>query len=105
MGQESIYLRRDLLKLKETDLIPQEGPQDRFSSCSADIAIYGGQAGGGKTWALLMEPLHHVSTVPGYGAVIFRRTYKQVTMEGGMWDESMNIYPFQDPPGDPKRGD
>lgn len=32
-------------------------PQTQFIGSSTDIAIYGGSAGGGKTWALLMEPL------------------------------------------------
>lgn len=72
-------------------LRPQPGPQERFLSTTADIAIYGGGAGGGKTWALLLEPLRHVMN-PGFGAVFFRRTMKQVKNEGGLWDESMSLY-------------
>lgn len=30
-------------------LKPQKGPQEMFLSTSADICIYGGAAGGGKT--------------------------------------------------------
>ncbi len=56
------------------------------------MAIYGGAAGGGKSWALLAEPLRHVR-VPGFGAVIFRRTCPQITNEGGRWDEAMGLYP------------
>ncbi len=52
----------------------------------------GGAAGGGKTWSLLVEPLRHINN-PHFGAVIFRRTFKQVTMEGGLWDESGKLYP------------
>ena len=74
------------------NLSPQPGPQTAFLSSSADIAIYGGAAGGGKTWALLMEPLRHL-TNPGFGAVIFRRTTVQVRNEGGLWDESERLYP------------
>jgi predicted phage terminase large subunit-like protein len=58
----------------------------------AQIAIYGGQAGGGKTWALLAEALRHYQ-VSRFGAVIFRRTSPQITNEGGLWDESMELYP------------
>src|SRR3972149_7420612 len=72
-------------------LKPQPGPQTMFLSSQADIAIYGGAAGGGKTWALLMEPLRHINN-PHFGATIFRRTYPQITQEGGMWDESGQIY-------------
>lgn len=52
----------------------------------------GGAAGGGKTWALLVEPLRHLGN-PQFGAVIFRRTYPQITNQGGLWDESHAIYP------------
>jgi hypothetical protein len=72
---------------------PQEGPQTTFLASSADIAIYGGAAGGGKTWALLMEPVRHIG-VSGFGAVFFRRTTTQVRNEGGLWDESANVYPL-----------
>lgn len=72
---------------------PQEGPQESFLASSADIAIYGGSAGGGKTWALLLEPLRHVSN-PKFGATIFRRNTVQIRNEGGLWDESEKLYPL-----------
>ena len=72
---------------------PQEGPQSAFLASPADIAIYGGAAGGGKTWALLMEPMRHVLRNGEFGAVFFRRTTVQVRNEGGLWDESERVYP------------
>ncbi len=72
---------------------PQAGPQTAFLASPADIAIYGGSAGGGKTWALLMEPLRHVANRE-FGAVFFRRTTVQVRNEGGLWDESEKLYPL-----------
>lgn len=71
---------------------PQEGPQEAFLSSPADIAIMGGAAGGGKTYGMLLEPLRHAH-VPTFGTVIFRRTYGEITREGGMWDESGSLYP------------
>jgi predicted phage terminase large subunit-like protein len=71
---------------------PQEGKQTDFLTSNADIVIYGGAAGGGKTYALLLEAARHIAT-PGFGAVIFRRTLKQVTKEGGLWDTARMIYP------------
>ena len=74
-------------------LRPQKGPQEKFLSTTADIAIYGGAAGGGKTYALLLEPLRHMN-VDGYSATIFRRNATQITIDGGLLDESMSIYGF-----------
>jgi predicted phage terminase large subunit-like protein len=72
---------------------PQDGPQTVFLSTPADIAVYGGAAGGGKTWAILAEPLRHYDN-PKFSAVIFRRTYPMIESEGGLWEESGNIYPL-----------
>lgn len=74
-------------------LRPQSGPQEQFLASKADIVIYGGSAGGGKTFGTLLEGLRHVN-VPGFGAVIFRRESTQITNEGGLWDEAMKIYPY-----------
>jgi predicted phage terminase large subunit-like protein len=67
--------------------------QEEFLSSPADIAIYGGGAGGGKTWALLLEPLRHIAN-KDFGAVIFRRTIPEITHEGALWDEAKKIYPL-----------
>lgn len=73
------------------EIRPQAGPQEAYLSTSADIAFYGGAAFGGKTFALLLEPLRHTDN-PQFGFVIFRRTYPQIENEGGLWDESEEIY-------------
>lgn len=72
-------------------LRPQEGPQEKFLASSADIVIYGGAAGGGKTYGLLLSPLRY-KNVKGFGCVIFRRNFNQIYAEGGLWDEASKMY-------------
>lgn len=91
MSDLAVELDR-VLKPKTRAIAPQAGPQEAFLSTPADIAIFGGAAGGGKTWALLMEPLRHISN-SHFGAVVFRRTNVQIRNEGGLWDESIRLYP------------
>lgn len=82
-----------MIQAKRIDIKPHRGPQETFLASRADIAIYGGAAGGGKTWALEIEPVRHVRN-RRFGAVIFRRTYPQITGEGGLWDEACELYPM-----------
>lgn len=70
---------------------PQKGKQEKFLACSADICIYGGAAGGGKSYALLLEPLRHIGNKQ-FAAVTFRRNNPQILSPGGLWSESFNIY-------------
>lgn len=79
--------------MTEIEIGPQPGPQDLFLACSADICIYGGSAGGGKTFALILEPLNYILDIDGFGAVVFRRTTPQIRNEGGLWDTSTSVYP------------
>jgi predicted phage terminase large subunit-like protein len=72
-------------------LSPQAGPQTKFLSTTADIAGYGGSAGGGKSFALLLEACRNIA-VQGYEGVIFRQTSEQIRMAGGLWSESQMIY-------------
>jgi predicted phage terminase large subunit-like protein len=73
---------------------PQPGPQRLFLESSADVAIYGGAAGGGKSFALLLEPLRHVTNNRKFAAVFFRRTTTQITNPGGLWDAASRVYPL-----------
>ena len=72
---------------------PQPGFQEKVASCTADIAIIGGSAGGGKTFSLIIEPLTYVS-MKGFSASFFRRTQADVKKPGGLFDEAKKWYSF-----------
>lgn len=78
--------------LDPTVIRPQRGPQERFLQSRADIAITGGSAFGGKTFALLLDPTRHIH-VPQFSAVMFRRLSPDIRAPGGLWPESLNLYP------------
>lgn len=73
-------------------VIKPQPRQARFLSTSADVALYGGAAGGGKSWAEILDPVRFVH-VPGFAAVVFRRRYVDFFGEGGLWTESEKLYP------------
>jgi hypothetical protein len=49
--------------------------------------FYGGAAGGGKSSALLMDALKYVD-VPGYSALLLRRTYADLSKQGALMDRA-----------------
>lgn len=79
-------------KVITTHIEPQPGPQKAFLSSLADIVIFGGAAGAGKTYGILLEAVRRTNN-SGYGAVIFRRESTQITNEGGLWDTAIGLYP------------
>jgi hypothetical protein len=52
-----------------------------------DEALYGGAAGGGKSDTLLMAALRYVH-VPGYAALLLRRTYQDLSKPGALMDRA-----------------
>ena len=75
--------------IKETILdnpyIPQipTPKQAEFLALDCEEALYGGAAGPGKSSALLMAGLQYVH-VPNYAAIIFRRTYQDLSLPGAL---------------------
>lgn len=82
-------------KPKEQGRLPEPQPKQReFLECPADIVFVGGAAGGGKSFGLLLDAAREENlAVKGYNCVIFRRTRPDITNEGGIWDESSNLFP------------
>jgi phage terminase large subunit-like protein len=81
--------------------------QQEFINLKIQEAFYGGAAGGGKSDALLMAALEYVH-VPGYAALILRRTYADLSLPGAImarahewlyatdakWDDKRKTYTF-----------
>ena len=61
--------------------------QQVFLLLDCKEAMYGGAAGPGKSSALLMAALQYVD-VPGYAALILRRTYADLALPGAIMDRS-----------------
>lgn len=57
--------------------------QAAFLRCTEREVLYGGAAFGGKTFAMLMAALQYVH-VPGYSAIIFRRSYPELVRAEGL---------------------
>ena len=89
---------------------PQPGPQTAFMETEADIAIYGGAAGSGKSYGALLEALHvptppkdHPEGAPWnpkpwvcenkeFAVQIFRRSTTSIRAVGALWDQSLQLY-------------
>ncbi len=49
--------------------------------------LYGGSGGGGKSSGLLMAAAQYVE-VPGYAALLLRRTYQDLALPGALMDRA-----------------
>lgn len=87
---------------EQTAIRAQPGPQEAALASPADIVIFGGGRGGGKSWGLLLSVVQN-ARVPAFAAEIFRRTYPELTATGGLWPESYRIFPHI--AGTPREGD
>lgn len=78
--------------------------QAAFLALDAREALYGGAAGGGKSDTLLMDAAQFCH-IEGFGALILRRTHKELILKGALMDRSHEW--FGDTParwnGDDKR--
>lgn len=68
-------------------------PQERFLRSTVREVGYGGQAGGGKSYGLILDALYQIG-LTGYNAILFRRTYKQLMGADGLIELSKQVYPL-----------
>lgn len=77
----------EYLEPKRSVYAPEEPSltQKVFLRTYALEALFGGAAGGGKSSALLMAAMQYVD-VPGYSAILFRRTFADLSLPGALMD-------------------
>ena len=60
------------------EIKPNSRPQINFFASQEYEVLYGGAAGGGKSWSLVVEPLRYLKECPQFTGIIFRRTYPEL---------------------------
>jgi len=87
-GKETQLLTEDIIEsapktiqehVKSQDVIfkPNSGPQTQFLAASEREVFYGGARGGGKSYAMLVDPLRYCSK-PHHRALLIRRTMPEL---------------------------
>jgi predicted phage terminase large subunit-like protein len=86
---ETVYLNPWIssIKLPNEKWLEPYTKQARFLRCNTRESLFGGAAGPGKSWSLMLAALQYV-TEPGYNALILRRTYKDLALPGALMDVS-----------------
>lgn len=72
---------------------PNPGPQTEFLAASEQEVLYGGAAGGGKSFALVVDPIRYFNH-PRCQALLIRRTMPELKE---LINVSKNLYPKFDP--------
>lgn len=98
-----IYKRGDYILTEQVVIRPQAGPQASFVAADESLILYGGAAGGGKSYGILIRALKYVNdphTMLGF----FRKTLNQ--LELGLWKEAIEmVMPMLTyPVGHPREG-
>lgn len=89
----SLEAYTELVKQNPDSIHPILGsPQERFVSSRVREVGYGGEAGGAKSYGLILCPLYQLHK-KDYHAILFRRTYKQLSGDDGLIDLSKKVYP------------
>lgn len=84
-----VYTENGQKKIREDIIMPQEGFQEDVLSSPADIRIVGGNRGGGKSIALILDCLYDTDN-PRFSARIFRR--EKDDLKRGLWKDTDTFF-------------
>ena len=79
----------DVDAAQEVVFKPNPGPQTNFLSSSEREVLYGGAAGGGKSYAMLADPLHGLND-PNFSGLLVRHTTEELRE---LIQKSQELYP------------
>ena len=78
-----------IVEIENVIFKPNEGPQTAFLASSEREVLYGGAAGGGKSYAMLADPLRYI-THPQFSGLLLRHTTEE--LRELVW-KSQELYP------------
>ena len=74
---------------REVVFRPNPGPQEAFLAAPEQEVLYGGAAGGGKSYAMLADPMRYFDN-PNFNGVLFRKTNDELRE---LISKSQSLYP------------
>lgn len=93
---------------KEVEIVfqPNPGPQTSFLSATEEEVLYGGAAGGGKSYAMIADPMRYFNN-PNFVGLLLRRTNDELrelkwetqklyprAFPGAKWKEQQSMWQF-----------
>ena len=84
---------QEIIKDSKVIFHPNEGPQTDFLAADEKDVLYGGAAGGGKSYAMIIDPLRYCHK-KAHRALILRRSMPELRE---MIDKSRELYPLAFP--------
>lgn len=87
---EVIVAEKEAKKVQEVIFKPNPGPQTEFLAATEREVLYGGSAGGGKSYALLADPVRYFSN-KNFNGILLRRTNDE--LRELVW-KTQELYPL-----------
>lgn len=90
-ANEFIEIKRNEKPRDQNFIAPQAGGQEILLTSEADIVIFGGVRGGGKSGGLMLGVYDYIDN-PGFSGVIFRKEKDDARKSGGIIQNSTKFY-------------